>query len=126
MLKNINSLEVRSLEQSDHKFFKLPLIAGSGKITIEGSQESSGPLTTITIEAKLHRYDECLRKPLAIHVQWHDDEVARDRPYAPYQGVAFGDAFLPAHIEYEDDEVLKIVVKYQTPLSFAQMRCINV
>lgn len=125
MLKNINFIEIRSLDELNTKFVQLHIIPGSGTITIEGTKETSGRLTTIAIEAKLSRYIDSITKPLSIHVQWHDDDIAKDRPHLPNQGVVFGSEFLPAYIEYEDDEILKITVKYQTPLSFDDMCCIN-
>ena len=120
MLKNIRSIEVRSLEDRTLEFKKLPLIAGTGKLTIENTREDSGRKTTITVEATLSKYKDLLGKPLLLRVQWYDEAVARDR-YRGYQIFVFGDEYLPAYIEYEDDEVLTISIKYETPLSFQEM-----
>lgn len=125
MLKNINSIEIRSLEKSGNRFVELPIIQGSGKISIESTKEASGRLTTITIEAKLRRYIDYIAKPLSIHVQWRDDDFEKVVPHDPIQKVIFGDEFLPAHFEYEDDEVFTISLKYQTSLSFMEMCEIN-
>ena len=113
-------MEVRSLEDRTLEFKKIPLIAGTGKLTIENTREDSGRKTTITVEASLSKYKDLLGKPLLLRVQWYDEAVARDR-YRGYQIFVFGTEYLPAYIEYEDDEVLTISIKYETPLSFQEM-----
>ena len=114
-------MEVRSLEDRTLEFKKIPLIAGTGKLTIENTREDSGRKTTITVEATLSKYKDLLGKPLLLRVQWYDEAVANDGNHRGYQTFVFGTEYLPAYIEYEDDEVLTISIKYETPLSFQEM-----
>ena len=103
MIRIIDMITVRSLDEQDAQEIALPLVPASASAVIEDTAEAEGMLRTMTLSAVLAYPVRILKHRLAMKVFYCDGGVD-----------ALGSEDLPLRLDVKIAEQIKISVKYKT------------